>query len=124
MTANTTMTETLAAPQKSKAPRPRPPGAASPRMQERLEREARARRALFVASVAGLAAVLGVISVTATSAPATDASPPSIIQNAADQRVIAEIPVQSADNTQVETIVRIMAPARNTPAPDVRTRAS
>lgn len=93
-------------------------------MQERLEREARARRALFIAAVAGLAVAVGVVSVTAGTSPATDDAPPAIIQNASDQRVVAEVPVLQADGSQVEMIVRIMAPAQNAPAPDVRTRAS
>ena len=118
------MTETGGTPEVTEAWKPRPPGSASPKLQERLEREMRARRALFVASIAGLAAALGIVAGTAGVSQVTAPAQQAISQNAVDPRVIAEIPVPSADNTQVETIVRIMAPAQNAPAPDIRTRAS
>lgn len=118
------MTETPGASRGSGTPLARSPGSASPRVQERLEREARGRRALFVASIAGLAATLGIVAGSAGESPATAPAQQAVIQNAADQRVIAEIPVPGAGNAQVETIVRIMAPAQNAPAPHIRTRAS
>lgn len=118
------MTETPAPPERSEAQKARLPGSGSPRMQERLERELRAKRTLFVASVAGLAAALGIVAVSAGVSPTPGLAQPAQTPESPGQRVVAEIPIQPVDGRGVETIVRIVAPAQNAPAPDIRTRAS
>lgn len=118
------MTEAPAAPRGSGAQKTRPPGSASSKVQERLEREMRARRALFVASVAGLAATLGIVAATVGVSQATGTAQPVMVTPSPGQRVVAEIPIQPVDSGGVQTIVRIVAPAQDAPRTDVRTRAS
>jgi len=118
------MTETTAAPQGSQPQRTRPPGSASPRLQERLEREARARRSLFVAAVAGLAGTLGIVAVSAGTPPAVAITKPAVASETLSPRVVAEVPIQATGNQDVPTIVRFVTPAQEAPPAHVRTRAT
>ena len=122
--ANMKMTEKSAAPQGSGTQRTRPPGSVSPKIQERLDREARARRGLFVASVAGLAAALGIVAISAGTPQATGAALPVAASESPGQRVLAEVPIQPVNSQDVTTVVRIVAPTQDAPLPDFRTRAT
>jgi hypothetical protein len=94
-------------------------------VQERAAREAGARRALFVASVAGLIAAFGVVAASDGPLQTTgDVRPASVGAAAAGQRVVAEVPILSADGRSIETVVRFIAPEPGTAAARLRTRAS
>jgi hypothetical protein len=98
---------------------------ASRSARERVEREAGARRALFVASIAGLIAASGVVAVSHRPLQAPDEGRPSLVGEAnTARRVVAEVPILSADGEGVETVIRFIAPEPDTAAPHVRTRAT
>jgi hypothetical protein len=76
---------------------------------------------MFAAILAGFVAIFGLIAATgkaATSASQTGSAP------ASDSRVIAEVPIANLAGDNTVTIVRIVAPDRQTAAPHARTRAS
>jgi hypothetical protein len=123
MTTNTTMIETTA-PQGSGTSKRRPSGSVSPKLQQRMEREARARRGLFVASVAGLVATLGIVAVSAGAPQATNTVQSVAASESQGQRFVAEVPIQLSESQNVATIVRIVAPAPDAPTRDVSTRAT
>lgn len=124
MKVNTTMTDIAYAPRAAAASKSSGPAAAPRKVQERIEREARARRTLFVASIAGLVATLGIVAISAGSPQAVQTAPPSAASAPSGQRVLAEVPIQAADSRRVQTIVRVVTTGHDAPAPDVRTRAS
>ena len=123
-TVNTTMTETRDASQRSNVRQARPAGTPSPRVKERLEREARARRALFIASVAGLAATLSVVVISAGPPQGIDAVKPPAANALPAQRIVAQVPIQPAEDQTGVVTFRLGAPVQDAPQPDVRTRAT
>ena len=123
MKVNTTMTDITAAP-RAAASKSSVPASASQKVQERIEREARARRTLFVASITGLAATLGIVAISAGSPQASQTALPAAVSALAASRIVAEVPIQAADGRSVQTIVRVVTTGQDAPAPDVRTRAS
>lgn len=123
-TVNTTMTEIRDAPQRSNVGQARPAGTPSPKVKERLEREARARRALFVASLAGLAATLSVVVVSAGPPQEIDAAKPPAARVVPSQPTVAQVPIPPADDRTGVITIRIGASTQDAPQPDVRTRAT
>lgn len=92
---------------------------------ERLEREAAARRLVFVASLAGFVAVFGLIATAGKPTPALSPEQPALArQFTPANRVVAEVPVSGLNGDTTQTIIRIVAPEPQAPAPHVRTRAS
>ena len=77
MKVNTTMTESPSAPRAAAAVSSSVPAAASRKVQERIEREARARRSLFVVAITGLAATLGIVAISAGSPQAAQTALPA-----------------------------------------------
>lgn len=121
---NTTMTEIRDASERSNVRQARPAGTPSPRVKERLEREARARRALFVASLAGLAVTLSVVVVSAGLPQEIDAANPPAAHVVPSQVTEAQVPTQPADDRTAVITFRIGASTQDAPQPDVRTRAT
>lgn len=124
MKANTTMTRSPSGPQAAATVSSRVPAAASQKVQERIEREARARRTLFIVSIMGLAATLGIVAISAGSPQAAQTALPVAVSAPAAPRIVAEVPIQAADGQSVQTIVRVVTTGQDAPAPDVRSRAS
>jgi hypothetical protein len=91
---------------------------------ERGEREAGARRALVVASLAGLIGAFGVVAGSERPLQAADDERPFLVSSANPGRVVAEVPIPSADGQGIETVVRFIAPEPDAPESDVRTRAT
>jgi len=92
---------------------------------ERLEREAAARRAVFAASLAGFVGLFGLIAITGKPTPAHSPEQSALAREfTTARRVVAEVPVSGLNGDTTQTIIRIVEPESQAPAPHVRSRAS
>ena len=93
--------------------------------QERLDRESRARRTLFVTGFAAFTSLFGVIASTASPVVPSPPAPATASEFSSGRRVVAEVPLSEGSSLdRRETVVRIVAPDQQAPAPHVRTRAT
>jgi hypothetical protein len=80
---------------------------------------------VFAGSLIGFAIAIGLIVAGGKPAPATSADDPTMAAPAAgSSRVLAEVPIAGLGEDGRETIIRIVAPASETPEAHVRTRAT